>query len=273
MDDARPIEPLALDAEPGPIDAEPEIGWVEISDLIVPAYQRTVTERAGRALIQRIAREFSWRKFGALIVADRGGRYEVIDGQHRAIAAASRGDIKTVPATVLPSGEGLPHDAGTFVSINRDRRAVSAQATFWADVHRGEPDAVAAVEGAALAGATILRAAKPAPSCAEGDVLAVGALRRIAASKGKAGAARALRVCLGARFAPIQTLHLNVVRDLLWSSDLGGQASDAAIAEAMRTRWDELMDEADLAKLDSGQSLGRCLAVAVGKAARKRTAA
>ena len=96
----RPIHPIRLPAgtaleTAGP---RPELKYIPIDLLVINSdYQRGLSERS-LTIIRKVATRFSWGRIKALSVAPiDGDRYEVIDGQHTAIAALSRGDIKELP--------------------------------------------------------------------------------------------------------------------------------------------------------------------------------
>jgi hypothetical protein len=75
--------------------------WIKIADLLVDeSYQRPILGK-GRNNVHRIAREFSWACFAPVVVAPvEGGKFTIIDGQHRTTAAALAG-FDTVPCQVV----------------------------------------------------------------------------------------------------------------------------------------------------------------------------
>lgn len=79
----------------------PNMEWIKITDLVIDdSYQRSI-EKRGRKNIGTIAAEFSWGRFTPLLIAPiGGGRFAVIDGQHRTHAAALCG-YTTVPAMIV----------------------------------------------------------------------------------------------------------------------------------------------------------------------------
>jgi len=90
---------------------------------------------------ERIAENFSWPFFGALVVSRRKGAYYVVDGQHRALAAALRG-IEEVPCLVF-EGLELKDEAASFVNIQR-RKPISPVTTWKANLVAEEPNTVGA---------------------------------------------------------------------------------------------------------------------------------
>lgn len=117
-----PIQvPKALPPAGNPIRLE----WLSLKNLrIDDRYQREI-DRAGVAMIRRIAEKFEWRKFAPVIVtpiAGSPGLYAIIDGQHRSTGALSRGFDK-VPCAIV---EATANEAAEiFSAVNGERRAMS----------------------------------------------------------------------------------------------------------------------------------------------------
>lgn len=81
--------------------------------------------------INYIAAHWNWACVGALIVGLRpNGKYVVVEGQHRLMAAMKRREVATLPC-VLIQFRDLEHEAATFLAINTCRKAVSTM-----DKHR-----------------------------------------------------------------------------------------------------------------------------------------
>ena len=111
---------------------------IPVADLVVDAHYQRAMSAKGRGTVALIIAEFDWLRFGAISVARRGGKLAVIDGQHRAVAAAALG-IPSVPAMVAI---GDPAEAATFVAINNVRTAVTPVDKFRAKVAAGDTAAV-----------------------------------------------------------------------------------------------------------------------------------
>src|SRR5271155_3794699 len=81
--------------------AAPMLQWLKITDLVVdPAYQRPIIGK-GRQNVDRIAREFSWSCFAPVVVSPvEGGKFAIIDGQHRTTSAAMLG-FESVPCQIV----------------------------------------------------------------------------------------------------------------------------------------------------------------------------
>lgn len=173
----RPVSPAGFTPpatlpQPG---SPPMLQWVEVAALrIDDSYQRPIYG-AGRSNVRRIAEGFCWSKFAPLIVAPmEGGLFAVIDGQHRATAAALIG-IRSVPAVVMLIDQA--QQAAAFRAINGQVTQVSKLTLQRAALAGGDPAAAELAEACAAAGVRIL----PYPVAFErlkpGDTLALKTLR------------------------------------------------------------------------------------------------
>jgi ParB-like nuclease domain len=102
-------------------------------------YQRNVTVASVRN-IRAICRAFDWSKFLPVIVVRDGDAFSVVDGQHRATAAATLG-IAEVPAYVLSCTAA--EAAAAFAAINGNVTPVEPIDVWFAELAAGEPTAVA----------------------------------------------------------------------------------------------------------------------------------
>ena len=100
-------------------------------------YQRDAND----AKVKSIARDWSWVAFGALIVAERHGRFYVIDGQHRLNAALMRSDIRTLPCVVFDA-TSIEDEAGGFLQSNKNRKPISSLETYRAKLVSGDETAL-----------------------------------------------------------------------------------------------------------------------------------
>ena len=138
------FRPVALPPEPTHAledQAAPMLQWVALADLVIDGrYQRDITA-GGWGNIRRIAADFRWSRFSPLLVAPiEGGRFAVIDGQHRAHAAALCG-VETVPAMVVPMD--LREQALAFGGVNGTVTKVDIFALYRAALAAGVDWAVA----------------------------------------------------------------------------------------------------------------------------------
>ena len=113
-------KPLAC--EPGPA---PMLQWLKVADLAVDdAYQRDLA-RGNWTAIRRIASQFKWSRFSPVFVAPvEGGKYAIIDGQHRAHAAALCG-FDEVPCQIVQMTQA--EQAASFAAVN----GLVTQVTAW----------------------------------------------------------------------------------------------------------------------------------------------
>lgn len=103
-----------------------------------PTYQRT----HGIDKVRDLASKWSWIACGALTVSERpDGKYYVIDGQHRTLAALKRSDISVLPCVVFTNCK-IEDEAAGFVNANSNRGLVSTIAKYRANLVAKEPLAV-----------------------------------------------------------------------------------------------------------------------------------
>lgn len=170
-------------AAQGDVGPAPMLQWVKISDLVVDdSYQRPIYG-GGRDNVRKIAEAFCWAKFAPLIVAPvAGGRFAVIDGQHRATAAALRG-FDTVPAQVVIADQTA--QAAAFKAVNGQVTRMSRLALQHAALTAGDPEAVELESVCAAAGVVLLRYPKPVAALKPGETLALGAIANTLAAYGR----------------------------------------------------------------------------------------
>lgn len=115
-----------------------EMDVIPLGDVYIDrAYQRLISETS-RGRIGKIIREFTWARFGAVVVTRTSDGYAVIDGQHRAIAALAVGATH-VPAVICHHQDEQAMD---FVAINTVRTMVATIDKFRARVAAGDADAL-----------------------------------------------------------------------------------------------------------------------------------
>jgi hypothetical protein len=170
--DLEGYKPATLTDQPAP-----QLTWVGIDNLVIDrAYQRDVTA-AGRRAIQRIADGFDWTKFQPIQLAPlEGGRYAIVDGQHRAHAAALVG-LETIPAMIVPMS--ARQQAQGFAAMNRDRIKVSGHQIYRAELAAGAEWAVACRKAVEDAGCTLATANAITSAKKPGIVYAIGLIRRM----------------------------------------------------------------------------------------------
>ena len=154
--------------------AAPMLQWIGISDLVVdPSYQRPIVGR-GRKNVDRIAKAFSWSCFAPVVVSPvEGGKFAVIDGQHRTTAAALAG-FDSVPCQVVVAAQH--EQAAAFKAINGVTTPISRMALHAAALVAGETWAQKVAEVSECADVELLRYPLPVDKQRPGQTMAVGAI-------------------------------------------------------------------------------------------------
>lgn len=132
----------------------PQLNWLEISSLVIDeAYQRDLKTDNWKA-IRKIAANFRWSMFSPVFVAPiEGGAYAIIDGQHRAHAAAICG-FKQVPCQIVQMSRN--EQAAAFAAVNGTVTKVTAGQVLKAAVMAGEPWALRMVGIAEAGGCKVM---------------------------------------------------------------------------------------------------------------------
>jgi ParB/Sulfiredoxin domain len=122
--------------------AAPQLCWLPVDRFVVDeSYQRSISGRSSQELISRIAINFRWSAFQAVLaaLAEAAGFYSLIDGQHR-VEAAKRRDIPMVP-TVIIEALSAEEQAQSFISANSARIPVDQFSLHRARLRAGDADA------------------------------------------------------------------------------------------------------------------------------------
>lgn len=194
-DDLIPLSAIAFAPpfpNPAPPDAPGEQLQVDLRDLFIdPKYQRPIGPR-GEKNIKQVIENFSWSLYSPIVVARRGdGKYAVIDGQHRAIAALTHGGITCVPAYVIRGGPS--DEAKAFAVINGAVTAILPTQIWHARVVAGDLSALALQRVFDAAGVTILRSPKAPENVRAGETVAIDAIEKVFKRYGKDPLLLALR--------------------------------------------------------------------------------
>lgn len=158
----------------------PTLEWVSINKLhIDETYQRSTESRASARKIAEMAKAFSWRYCGALMVTRTAeNKYYILDGQHRWEAAKLNGNIKELPCLVLDN-LGVKEQAIGFVHINTKRLNVSALAKYAAALTAHDPLALKVSKICAANNITIPRQPVKDGKTAPTETQAIGTLLRL----------------------------------------------------------------------------------------------
>jgi hypothetical protein len=171
--------------------AAPMLQWLKIADLVVdPAYQRPIVGN-GRRNVDRIARAFSWSCFAPVVVSPvEGGKYAIIDGQHRTTSAAIVG-FDSVPCQIVIAAR--EDQAAAFKAINGTTTPISQMALHAAALVASETWAVQIAHVCACAQVELLRYPVPADKQASGQTMAVGTIAQCLKRYGEATLITALQ--------------------------------------------------------------------------------
>ncbi len=165
---------------PGPA---PFLEWIIVERLVIDTeYQREIGRRGANNVIQ-IAEHFDWSKFAPVIVAPvEGGRFAIVDGQHRTTAAMLR-DIKEVPCQVVQADRAK--QAAAYAAVNGNITKTTAQQLYHARLASGDVDALEIAKICSAADVEILRRNVSQPEMKVGQTQAIGALMRCAKLYGR----------------------------------------------------------------------------------------
>jgi hypothetical protein len=193
----RPIETAGFASLPVPdtFGPAPDLRWIEIANLVVDdTYQRPLAAQ-GRANVRRIVEGFDWRRFATVVVSPVvGGRFAIVDGQHRTTAAALCG-IESVPCQVIIADR--IEQARAFEAINGAVTRISAVQLYRARLAAGDEGARTIDRLTRDAGVEVLRYNAAVAAMKPNQTTAIGALYRLLGQVGE----QPLRRCLAAIMA------------------------------------------------------------------------
>lgn len=232
--DLEQLSPIRIDGlTPAEIGDPPRLDWLAVKDLrINRAYQRDLSQRSLR-LVRKMVENFDWTRLKALSVLELGdGTYEVLDGQHTALAALSHGNVNKVPCLISaqrPTAEA----AGAFVDLNTQRVSLTPMQIFWGEVAAGNEIACEVVRGTERGGGRVLKSQPAANSWRVGDTIAIGSLKGLAREGGAPYVKRAISIGVAAKLAPISRDFVIAFEQLIWGEH-SGKVSDERIVDIVR---------------------------------------
>lgn len=172
----RQIETSKL-KRPARVDPGPAamLQWIRIDRLVVDdSYQRDL-KRGNWQAIQKIADAFRWSRFSPVFVAPvEGGRFAIIDGQHRTHAAAICG-FAEVPCQVVQMG--LSEQAASFAAVNGLVTKVTLFQIFKAALTAGEDWAVECSQICSAANCRLMTSNSSADARKAGEIFAISLIR------------------------------------------------------------------------------------------------
>lgn len=273
----RPIEAISLDdadrPQP-PLTAPPVFLDVDPRSLLIEgAYQRDLTPKS-LAQIRKIALGWDWRKYHppVVVMTDDGG--VILDGQHTAIAAASRPDMPTIPVQLVEAPD-VADRAQAFIGLNTGQLAHSAVGLHKAAVAAGDVTACAVDRICKAAGVTV-RARFGGAHWNAGDTASVGQVRALLASVGERKAVQVLQALVSAGCAPIASNEIRAAEMLFTNPDYVDQLNPlddgggADLAAAIRSHGEEALREAKVFAKAQCEPLWKALGVMWFRKTRKR---
>lgn len=116
---------------------QPELAFIDVDRLVI---DRTYQREVDSAHVQRILEAFSWRFFQAITVTPlKDGKYAVIDGQHRTVAARAHPEVSKIPCVVVDAKTAKEQAEG-FIRMNMSQRRISTVEIYWAALAAEEPE-------------------------------------------------------------------------------------------------------------------------------------
>jgi len=173
----RPIDITGQPALQPADQAAPMLDWIPIARLVVDdRYQRPIT-RSGWQTIRRIAEDFRWTRFSPVLVAPvHGGRFAIIDGQHRTHAAAICG-MDSVPCMSVHMDTA--EQAHAFAGVNGNVTRITVHHVYKAALAAGEVWAERAERAVSAAGCTLMTYNKSSAEKLVGEVFCIGLIRQL----------------------------------------------------------------------------------------------
>ena len=176
----RPVYIRGLEPVRARDGTRPDLQWVQIASLVVDERYQRPLGRSNLSAIREIALAFDWAEFTACLVAPVGdGRFAIIDGQHRAHAAALAMH-DAVPCLVVPMD--VAQQARSFAGVNGRVTAITSFHILKAALAAREPWAVEAVQVVEAAGCQLMTANWSANAKKPGQVFAISLIRKAVAA-------------------------------------------------------------------------------------------
>jgi hypothetical protein len=171
--DAKNFSKPSSDFSPDPA---PMQSWIEIDKLVVDSeYQRHISRRGAMNVVQ-IAEEFAWSKFAPVIVAPvEGGRFAIVDGQHRTMAAILRGQTQ-VPCHIVQADPA--QQAAAYAAVNGNVTKTTPTQLFYSRLAAGDERCSAIAAVCSAAAVTMVRTNMVQSKMQTGQTVAIGAIGR-----------------------------------------------------------------------------------------------
>lgn len=187
----------------------PNLAWVKLSQIVIDeAYQRPLGKSNWRA-IRNIAENFDWSMFSPVMVSVSGNRYALIDGQHRAHAAALCG-LDQIPAMIVD----LPREgqAKAFSWINGSATNITTFHIYRAALAAKEDWALRSRTAVDNAGCILMEANKSTNAKKSGEIFSIALIKELILADGDKAITDGL--------AAIRAIDTSNSRVALYSADL-----------------------------------------------------
>lgn len=173
----RKIEMLPIDCKSVKKLDEPVLQWVAIENLVIdPRYQREI-ERRGLNNITKIAKNFDWSRFSPILCTPvDGGKFAIIDGQHRTYAARAC-NIKNVPAMIVEMTD--QEAAESFVWVNASVTQITPAQIYKSSLAAGLPWAIECREVVEASGCKLMSVQYSSGAKKTGQVFCVTVVRNL----------------------------------------------------------------------------------------------
>lgn len=171
--------------------AAPILQWIDIDNLVVDeSYQRDL-RRANWSAIRKIAATFRWSMFSPVVVSPiEGGKFAVIDGQHRSHATAMCG-FSQVPCQVVQMTR--EEQAASFAAVNGVITQVTPYHLLKAGIAAGEDWAVNASAIATEAGCRLMTSVGSKDNKKPGQIYGVRSFLKVIERRPRGAIVAALR--------------------------------------------------------------------------------
>jgi hypothetical protein len=224
----RAVDVAGLTAVEPQDQALPILQWVELDSLVIDTRYQRELGAPGRKAIQTIADSFDWMQFSPVLIAPAdGGRFAVIDGQHRVHAAKLCG-FHQVPAQIVMASAA--QQASAFVGVNGKVISITAHQVYRAALAAREGWALRCRDIVEAAGCTLATCNPSSKTKKPRVIYQIGTIRNMVV---KLGQAEALRFVLSGLVAYDQKGRIALYTDYV-----------------VRVMVDAVHDQADLLDLD-----------------------
>ncbi|MFS2326537.1 ParB N-terminal domain-containing protein [Brucella sp. H1_1004] len=196
MSNLRKVASTKVEISPADAGPAPMLQWVEIGQLVIDDdYQRPLSPHNWKN-IRQIADGFKWSRFSPVLCAPvEGGQFAIIDGQHRAHAAAMCG-YKSVPCQIVQMSP--VEQAASFAAVNGNVTKVTTLNLLKAALAAGEPWAVECNSIAIEGGCKLMLSNASSEKKKPGQIYAAKMFRKLVENRPREAIIKALNILMSA---------------------------------------------------------------------------